>query len=381
MKWYLESWQKFKIRQNPKYYDQSELATIEQKLCTLPPLILPQEILKLKNLLENFNTSDNYFIIHAGDCAESFAECNLHNTKKHLAILNQMSQILTDSTNKKIILIGRFAGQFAKPRSQQKETQGKIILPSYRGDMINEVAFTKEARVAKPINLLKGYNYAYQKIKYLDVIYKNTKAKKIYTSHEALLLNYEQAMTKKIEDEYYNLSAHMLWIGNRTRNPKEAHIEYIRGIANPIAIKIGPEITPKELIELIVKVNSANLILISRIGAKKIRNLLPQLMRLTKKEKYNIIWICDPMHGNTAKMGKLKIRKYEDIISEAKQFFEISKEEKIYPAGIHLEITEQEVEECDVLQTDKIYRCDPRLNCQQSLNFTYFLSEQIKSMQ
>ena len=382
MGWYPASWRGFKISQQPEYPDLEKLEIIEQRLRVLPPLVLLQEILGLRNLLAGAAKFNNYFIIHAGDCAEGFTGYDLVSTRKYLTILTQMAGTLESGTKKQTVLIGRFAGQFAKPRSEPFEKRDDVVLPSYRGDMINEIEFTAAARVAKPINLLKAYHHARRKIKYLNMICGSEKIKKIYTSHEALLLNYEQAMTRKIDDEYYNLSAHMPWIGNRTRNLDEAHIEYARGIANPIAIKIGPEITADGLLRLISKINPRNelgkMILIARIGCKFIARLLPGLMQAAKKEGRNVIWICDPMHGNTTKLGNNKIRRYDDILSEIKQFFEISRGEDIYPGGIHIEMTEQEVQECDVLCPEQTYRCDPRLNGKQSLDLIYPLLRKIK---
>jgi 3-deoxy-7-phosphoheptulonate synthase len=382
MEWHPGSWRSFKISQQSEYPDLAKLEVIEQKLSLLPPLVLPQEILELKGLLSNVTKFDKYFVIHAGDCAEEFIRYSLASTRKYLSILTQMAEVLESNTEKKIILIGRFAGQFAKPRSNPTERRDNIVLPSYRGDMINEIDFNAVARVAKPINLLKAYYHAQTKIKYLNIIYGSNRINKIYTSHEALLLNYEQAMTRKIDDGYYNLSAHFLWIGNRTRNLNEAHVEYARGIANPIAIKIGPEITADGLLELICKVNPQNelgkLILIARIGCRLIAKLLPGLMQATTREGCKVIWICDPMHGNTIKLGNKKIRRYSDMLSEIKQFFEISQGEGIAPNGIHIEMTEQEVQECDTLHPEQTQRCDPRLNSKQSLDLIHFLCQQIK---
>jgi len=355
-----------------------------------------------------------------------------------------MQHHLVDGLKKPVVKVGRVAGQYAKPRSANEETKDGVSLPSYRGDIINSIEFDKENRVCDPKRLIKGYfhsaatlNYirslalgGYAGLKninkwneefavglnnkdYLEELINNINqsisfmescgldsaelnqlnSAKFYTSHEALLLNYEQAFTRKICDKYYNLTAHMLWIGDRTRHPKEAHVEFMKGISNPIAFKVGPTITQSDLMELLDILNPDNeagrITLIARMGAAKVEELLPKFVELVKREGRNVIWSCDPMHGNTIKSSTgYKTRKFDDILSEIKSVFKIHRSIGSYAGGIHFEMTGQDVTEClggsqEIAEIDLQNRyhthCDPRLNSSQSLELAFLIAEKLQS--
>ncbi|HHD75672.1 MAG TPA: 3-deoxy-7-phosphoheptulonate synthase class II [Campylobacterales bacterium] len=445
MNWTPSSWRDFPIKQQPTYPDQKALKDVEAELSSYPPLIFAGEARKLKQQLAKVGRGEA-FLLQGGDCAESFSDFSTLNIKNFFKLMLQMNMVMMYATGKPVIKIGRIAGQFAKPRSSDFEEKDGLKLPSYRGDIINAVEFTEEARVPNPRNLIRAYNQsaATQNLlrafarggladinkvhqwnldfikdnelgqKYEELSHKIDSAMKfmsacgldservpqlqqttIFTSHEALLLNYEEALTKRDsegDNNYYDCSAHMLWIGDRTRALTDAHIEYFRGIENPIGCKVGPTMGEDELIELIDALNPENeegrLNLIVRMGADKIGEFFPKLLKRVRDEGKNVVWSCDPMHGNVEKSSTgYKTRDFENILSEVTQFFEIHKEMGTVAGGIHLEMTGNDVTECTGSASSKITaedlssryhtQCDPRLNANQALELSFMIGEMI----
>jgi len=444
MSWTPNSWRAFPIKQQPTYPDQKALSEVEEILSQYPPLIFAGEARTLKEKLAKAGRGEA-FLLQGGDCAESFSDFNSANIKNLFKLMLQMNMVLMYSTGKPIIKVGRIAGQFAKPRSSDFEKIDGISLPSYRGDIINGIEFTEEARVHNPHNMIKAYNQAAATLnlvrafarggladlnkvhqwnlefikdhelgqKYDELSKKIDDSMKfmaacgltsditpqlhqttLFTSHEALLLNYEEALTRKDEtdDKWYDCSAHMLWIGDRTRDLSEAHIEYFRGIKNPIGCKVGPTMGEDELIELIDALNPENeegrLNLIVRMGASKIQEYFPKLLKRVRDEGRNVVWSCDPMHGNVEKSSTgFKTRDFDNILSEVSQFFKIHKEMGTIAAGIHLEMTGNDVTECTGSTSCPITandlgsryhtQCDPRLNADQALELAFMLGDMI----
>jgi len=444
MSWTPNSWRAFPIKQQPTYPDQKALSEVEEILRQYPPLIFAGEARTLKEKLAKAGRGEA-FLLQGGDCAESFSDFNSANIKNLFKLMLQMNMVLMYSTGKPIIKVGRIAGQFAKPRSSDFEKIDGISLPSYRGDIINGIEFTEEARVHNPHNMIKAYNQAAATLnlvrafarggladlnkvhqwnlefikdhelgqKYDELSKKIDDSMKfmaacgltsditpqlhqttLFTSHEALLLNYEEALTRKDEtdDKWYDCSAHMLWIGDRTRDLSEAHIEYFRGIKNPIGCKVGPTMGEDELIELIDALNPENeegrLNLIVRMGASKIQEYFPKLLKRVRDEGRNVVWSCDPMHGNVEKSSTgFKTRDFDNILSEVSQFFKIHKEMGTIAAGIHLEMTGNDVTECTGSTSCPITandlgsryhtQCDPRLNADQALELAFMLGDMI----
>ena len=445
MSWTPSSWRAFPIKQQPTYQDQEALKKVEEKLSTYPPLIFAGEARTLKEKLAKVGRGEA-FLLQGGDCAESFADFNSLNIKNLFKLMLQMNMVLMYSTGKPVIKVGRIAGQFAKPRSSDFEEIDGVKLPSYRGDIINGIEFTEEARIPNPHNMIKAYNQGAATLNLvrafarggladlnkvhkwnLDFIKDNPLGQKydklskkidramkfmaacgltsdripqlhqttLFTSHEALLLNYEEALTRKdeLDGKWYDCSAHMLWIGDRTRELTGAHIEYFRGINNPIGCKVGPSMEEDELIELIEALNPENeegrLNLIVRMGADKIRTYFPKLLKRVRDEGKNVVWSCDPMHGNVEKSSTgFKTRDFDNILSEVAQFFEIHKEMGTIAGGIHLEMTGNDVTECTgstscpITANDLASRyhtqCDPRLNASQALELSFMLGDVIK---
>jgi len=443
--WSPSSWRNFPIQQQPIYKDKEALLEVEKELRSYPPLIFTGEARALKESLAKVCNGDA-FLLQGGDCAESFSAFSADTIQSLFKVMMQMAVVMTFSGGKPVVKVGRIAGQFAKPRSSNFEIRDGVKLPSYRGDIINDIEFTASAREPKPKKMLRAYNQSAATLnllrafarggmadlnkvhmwnqdflkdyplgqKYEDIATKIEEALRFmrscgitsentpaiaqtvfYTSHEALLLNYEEALTRKdsLTGEWYNCSAHMLWIGDRTRGLNDAHVEYFRGIKNPIGCKIGPSIDEDELIKLIDKLNPQNepgrLNLIIRMGADKIANHFPPLLRRVQREGKNVIWSCDPMHGNTIKTETgYKTREFESILSEVKQFFQIHKAEGSIAGGIHLEMTGQNVTECIGSQSSQITtdtlsdryhtQCDPRLNANQALELSFMISEALK---
>jgi len=442
MSWSPSSWRDFPIKQQPEYEDKEALKAVEEQLKSFPPLIFAGEARNLKKELAKAGRGEA-FIVQGGDCAESFAAFNANTIKNLFKLILQMSVVVAYSSGKQVVKIGRVAGQFAKPRSSDFEEKDGIKLPSYRGDIINDIAFSQEARKPDPQRMIRAYyqsaatmnllrafsrggladlnevhrwnldfikNHPVSK-KFEEISCQIDKAMKflraagltsentpqlrqttVYTSHEALLLNYEEALTRvdSLTNDWYNTSAHMLWIGDRTRDLDGAHIEYFRGINNPIGCKVGPSMKPDELVELVKTLNPNNeegkLNLIVRMGASKIKELYPPLLEAVTKAKLNVVWTIDPMHGNVEKTQEgLKTRDFNNIVSEVKSFFDIHKEQGTVAAGVHLEMTGEDVTECTGslacpltpadLSSRYHTQCDPRLNAKQALELAFMISE------
>ena len=448
MSWSPDSWRQFPIKQQPTYEDIEKLRQIEAQLKTFPPLIFAGEARELKKSLAKVARGEA-ILLQGGDCAESFANFNAANIRDLFKVLLQMNMVLMYATGKPVVKIGRIAGQYAKPRSSDYEEIGGVKLPSYRGDIVNDIEFSEEARKPKPEKLLEAYYKSAATLnlirayarggfadlraihkwnleflagnelehKFEELADKITQALKfmeacgvspdntpqlrqttLYTSHEALLLNYEEALTRKdtFTGDWYDCSAHFLWIGDRTRDVDGAHVEFFRGIKNPIGCKVGPSMQKDELLTLIDKLNPENepgrLTLIVRMGADKIGELFPPLLRAVKEAGKEVVWSIDPMHGNTYKTAEgLKTRDFEKILSEVKQFIEIHKAEGTVPGGMHLEMTGGDVTECtgsisasiteDLLGSRYHTQCDPRLNANQALELAFMVAETFKDLQ
>ena len=442
--WTLESWRKFVAEQQPNWTDNELVQKVINEISSYPPLVFAGEVRTLKQHLADA-AQGNGFLIQGGDCAETFNDFKADSIRDKLKILLQMSVVLTYGASCNVIKVGRIAGQFAKPRSSDTETRGEYTFPSYRGDAVNELEFSEVARQPNPKRLLKTYNQSaatlnllraftlggfadlnkvhlwnqefiasssqgkkYQKIassiddalKFMRAVgissdkYSSLRMAELYTSHEALLLGYEQALTRKdsISGDWYDCSAHFLWIGNRTRQIDGAHVEFLSGVKNPIGIKVGPSLTPDELVALAKKLNPENefgrLTIISRMGADKINDYLPQLIKGATSEKLNLLWICDPMHGNTYKTENgFKTRHFNTILKEIQQFFAIHNELGTIPGGVHFELTGDNVTECvggaqEISDNDLNERyetaCDPRLNNEQSLELAFLITELLR---
>lgn len=430
MSWSPFSWQSFPAQQEVIYPDEKKLQGTIKQLSQRPPLITAGEINILKEKLAMVGRGEA-FILQGGDCAESFSECNTQNITNKFKILLQMSVILLYGLRKPVIRVGRIAGQYAKPRSSNTEVKNDISLPSYRGDLINKDGFTLEERTPNPKLMLEGYSHSAMTLNYLRALvnggfanlhephkwdldfvkhseqsneyfsivnsitnaldFINTigglkenrlsKIDDIFTSHEALHLPYEASLTRQVDGKWYNLSTHFPWIGMRTAKPDGAHIEYFRGIENPLAIKIGPSVTPEILTKIINTLNPNNelgkLMLITRFGANNISKFLPDLIKAAQDTQKNVIWSSDPMHGNTiTTQSGGKTRHFDDICSEVKEAMAIHHHNNSYLGGIHLELTGENVTECiggarglaekDLARAFKSL-VDPRLNYEQSL--------------
>jgi 3-deoxy-7-phosphoheptulonate synthase len=442
--WTLESWKKFIAEQQPNWTDKQLVQKVNNEISLYPPLVFSGEVRTLRQNLADA-AQGNGFLIQGGDCAETFNDFKADSIRDKLKILLQMSVVLTYGASCNVIKVGRIAGQFAKPRSSDTETRGEQTLPSYRGDAVNGIEFTDDARQPNPKRLLKTYNQSaatlnllraftlggfadlnkvqlwnqefissssqgkkYQKIatsiddalQFMNAVgissdrYASLRMAELYTSHEALLLGYEQALTRKdsISGDWYDCSAHFLWIGNRTRQIDGAHVEFLSGVKNPIGIKAGPSLTPDELVALAHKLNPENefgrLTVITRMGADKINDYLPQLINRATSENLNLLWICDPMHGNTYKTETgYKTRHFNTILKEIQQFFAIHQELSTIPGGVHFELTGHNVTEClggaqEIRDNDLKERyetaCDPRLNNEQSLELAFLITELLR---
>ncbi len=444
MNWTPKSWRTFPIKQQPTYPNKEILEEVEKKLRLYPPLIFAGEARTLKENLAKVGRGEA-FLLQGGDCAESFNDFRSDTIKNLFKLMLQMNMVLMYSTGKPVIKVGRVAGQFAKPRSSDFENINGVKLPSYRGDIINKIEFSEEARIPNPNNMIQAYNQGSATMnllrafsrggladlnmvhqwnldfikdnplgqRYDELSNKIDKAMKfmsacgltsentpqlhqttIFTSHEALLLNYEEALTRKDETgKWYDCSAHMLWIGDRTRDLTDAHIEYFRGIQNPIGCKVGTTMEEDELIKLINILNPDNeegrLNLIVRMGANTINEYFPKLLKRVKDEGLNVVWSCDPMHGNIEKSSTgFKTRNFDNILKEVEQFFEIHKQMGTVAGGIHLEMTGNKVTECTGSQSSPITdddlssryhtQCDPRLNASQALELAFMIGDVIK---
>ena len=442
--WTPDSWKNKPILQQPTYTDTDELNKVLKELKSYPPLVFAGEARRLKEQLAEVANGEA-FLLQGGDCAESFSEFHANNIRDTFKVLMQMAVVMTYSAGVPVVKVGRLAGQFAKPRSSNTETFDGIELDSYRGDIINGVEFTKEARVPDPQRMIQAYNQAsatqnllrafatggmadlhqvhswnldfahksevseqYEKLaeeierslKFMKACgitsktYRNLRETDFYTSHEALLLPYEEAFTRKdsLTGEWYNTAAHMVWIGDRTRQLDGAHIEYMKGINNPIGVKAGPSMDPEDLVKLCNTLNPKNeagrMNIIVRMGADKVGDGMPKLIRAIEREGMNVVWSCDPMHGNTIKSSNnYKTRPVDAILTEMKQFFQVHKAEGTYGGGVHLEMTGKNVTECiggsfTVTEEDLSSRyhthCDPRLNADQSLELAFLIADTLK---
>ena len=443
--WTPDSWRARPIRQVPAYPSPAELAEVEARLGKYPPLVFAGEARRLKEALA-LAAEGRAFVLQGGDCAESFGDFTANVIRDTFRVLLQMAVVLTFGATVPVVKIGRMAGQFAKPRSSETETVGGETLPSYRGDIINGPDFTQEARIPDPkrmeigyfqsagtLNLLRafasgGYADLHQVHRWnLDFVERSPLAERyrdlsqridetlgfmqacgmssantpqireteFYTSHEALLLPYEQALTRidSTSGDWYGCSAHFLWIGDRTRQPDGAHVEFLRGVRNPIGIKVGPTTPADELLRLIDMLNPddepGRLTLISRMGAERVRTHLPPLLRAVRRDGRKVVWLCDPMHGNTiTTSAKVKTRSFDAILAEVRGFFDVHAEEGSRPGGVHVEMTGQQVTECvggahrltesDLGQRYETF-CDPRLNAEQSLELAFLVAEELKA--
>jgi 3-deoxy-7-phosphoheptulonate synthase len=441
--WNPSSWRNKPILQQPEYPQPSELHAVESQLSNLPPLVFIDEVQELTRQLARV-TESRAFLLQGGDCAESFADFNALNIQDTCKVILQMAVVLTFAGSCPVVKVGRLAGQFAKPRSSDIETIDGVSLPSYRGDMVNDITFTAAARTPDHHRLIHAYNQSAATLNLLraftkggladlhqvhqwnlefvkgsplgdkyqsladrigealafmeacGVTLKDTPSIRettVYTSHEALLLNYEEALTRRdeITGDWYDYSAHMLWIGERTRQLDKAHIEFARGIKNPIGVKAGPSIDSDELLHLIDVLNPSNelgrLTIIVRMG-DRIVDTLPPLIRCIEREGRKVVWSSDPMHGNTVRTSQgIKTRSFDKILAEVRNFFEIHYAEGTYPGGIHCEMTGQNVTECiggaqaitEKELTDKYFTyCDPRLNANQALELVFLISAFLK---
>jgi 3-deoxy-7-phosphoheptulonate synthase len=443
-RWTPESWRSKPVLQMPQYPNAGALADVEAQLATFPPLVFAGEARNLKKALARVARGEA-FLLQGGDCAESFAEHGANNIRDFFRVFLQMAVVLTYAGALPVVKVGRIAGQFAKPRSSATEKVSGVELPSYRGDIINDIAFTEAARTPDPqrqlmayrqsaatLNLLRAFatgGYANlasvhqwmlgflkdspQSRRYKELAdrisealnfmracgldleaHPELRATDFYTSHEALLLGYEQAFTRvdSTTGDWYATSGHMIWIGDRTRQLDHAHVEYFRGIKNPIGLKCGPSLKPDELIKLVDVLNPDNepgrLTLITRFGNEKVGEHLPGMVRAIQREGRIVVWSCDPMHGNTITSNTgYKTRPFDRILSEVKTFFSVHAAEGTHAGGIHLEMTGQDVTEClggarAITHEDLSDRyhtvCDPRLNAEQSIDMAFLIAELLK---
>ena len=443
--WHPGAWRQREARQLPDYPDAASLAEVEQRLRGCPPLVFAGEARNLRAALADVARGRG-FLLQGGDCAESFAEFHADNIRDTFRVLLQMAVVLTFGASCPVVKVGRLAGQFAKPRSEPVERHDGVELPIYRGDIVNGIEFTGDARHPDPQRMLRAYGQAAStlnllrafaqggfadlhrvhrwNLEFLDGSLESERyqafADRIsdclgfmqacgvtsetapalaqtdfYTSHEALLLPYEEALTRvdSITGDWYDTSAHMLWIGERTRDPDGAHVEFLSGVSNPLGVKVGPDATPEQVLRLIDRLNPGNapgrLTLIVRMGADRVRERLPALVRVVEREGRTVVWSSDPMHGNTVKSaGGYKTRVFDRILDEVRGFFEVHAGEGTYAGGVHVEMTGQNVTECvggaqAITEHDLGDRyhthCDPRLNASQSLELAFQLAEMLRA--
>lgn len=448
MSWTPESWRAKTARHIPEDYpDLGHLAKVEDRLRASPPLVFAGEARQLKAELAKVARGES-FLLQGGDCAESFKEFSADNIRDTLRVMLQMAVVLTFGAAKPVVKVGRLAGQFGKPRSSPVETIDGVTLPSYRGDNINAMPFTKDARTPNPERLIQAYSQsaatlnlvrAFTQGGYADLSnvhawmlgfvdrsplgaqYQQVADKiseaitfmkacgvtsesvpqlakvDVYTSHEALLLGFEEAMTRvdSTSGDWYDTSAHMLWIGHRTRHLDEAHVEFCRGIKNPLGVKCGPGMEPDELVRLLETLNpddeEGRMTLIARFGADGVEDGLAPLVRAVQASGRTVVWSCDPMHGNTLKAGTgFKTRPVDRILSEVRQFVDVTSTEGAYPGGVHFEMTGQNVTECiggaqaiseEDLSSRYHTHCDPRLNGEQALELAFLVAEKLSDVQ
>ena len=438
--WTPDSWRTKPIRQVPSYPDEEALREVEARLASFPPLVFAGEARKLRRKLARVAEGKG-FLLQGGDCAESFAEHSADNIRDFFRVFLQMAVVLTYASGQPVVKLGRIAGQFAKPRSDDFETREGVTLPSYRGDIINSIEFDEEARIPDPHRQLQAYRQSAATLnllrafaqggyanlehvhrwtlgflrdtpmagRYREIADRITDTMRFmracginpdtahqlrttdfYTSHEALLLGYEQALTRidSTSGDWYATSGHFLWIGDRTRDPEGAHVEFLRGVQNPIGIKAGPTMTQDDLLKLIEILNPENdpgrLTIITRFGADKVTSGLPPLIRAVQREGFKVVWSCDPMHGNTIKTDAgYKTRPFDRVLAEVRAFMQVHAAEGTHAGGIHIEMTGQNVTECTggaraIAESDLSDRyhthCDPRLNAAQALELAFLIA-------
>lgn len=442
--WEPASWQRFPAAQQPEWPDPTELEVVLTELREVPPLVFAGEARSLQGSLAKVARGEA-FLLQAGDCAEAFGDFSANAIRDKLKIILQMAVVLTYAAGLPVVKVGRIAGQFAKPRTSPSERLHDVELPSFRGHAVNDAAFDADSRRADPKRLVRAYH---QSAATLNLIRAFTKggfadlnqthmwnqefvagskqgqryeamARQIdralrfmaacgvdlvrdpvlhevdfYTSHEALLLGYEEALTRQdsLTDDWYDCSAHLLWVGERTRQPDAAHVEFLSGIKNPVGVKVGPTATSEEVIALCERLDPAGdpgrLTFIARMGAERVTSVLPALIRAVNDEGRTVVWACDPMHANTFTTSSgIKTRRFDDILTELRGFFSVCQQEGAPPGGVHLELTQQDVTEClggaeEVLDTHLHERylalCDPRLNARQSLDLAFQLGEMLQ---
>ena len=443
--WQKTNWRTKPRIQMPDYTDTGALNAVEAQLAQYPPLVFAGEARRLKEHLGAAARGDA-FLLQGGDCAESFQQFSADGIRDTFKVMLQMAMVLTYGAKVPVIKLGRMAGQFAKPRSAPTETVDGVELPSYRGDIINELDFTPEARIPDPAKMLQAYTQAAATLNLLRAfstggfadmnrvhawtlgfaegdkaeryraianriqdtidfmsaagITANTTHEfstvEFYTSHESLLLEYEEALTRldSTSGNWLAGSGHLIWIGDRTRQPDGAHVEFARGVLNPIGLKCGPSMTTEDLKVLLAKLNPENeagrLTLIARFGAGKVGEHLPRLIRTVEEEGANVVWVCDPMHGNTVKSASgYKTRPFDAVLREVRDFFGIHAAEGTVPGGVHFEMTGQDVTECtggvrsvrDEDLSDRYHTaCDPRLNASQSLELAFLVAEELSAL-
>ena len=439
--WSLESWRTRTVAQSPVWPDDEHLARVERELATKPPLVFAGEARRLQEHLA-LVAQGKSFLLQAGDCAESFDEGSADSIRDKLKVILQMAVALTYASGVPVIKVGRIAGQFAKPRSAPVEIHDGVSLEAFRGHIVNSEEFTPEARRPDPERLLTAYHQSVSTLNLLrafttggfaalsrvhawnqEFVANSLEGKRyamiadeieralqfmkacgidlhddsalqgvdFYTSHEALILPYEQALTRRdsLTGDFYDCSAHMLWIGDRTRDLEGAHVEFLRGVANPVGVKVGPRVDADELRRLSDVLNPLNtpgrLTLIARMGQNRVAEALPPLVEAMRDDGRNVVWACDPMHGNTflASRGQ-KTRHFDDIMSEVSQFFAVHQALGTWPGGLHVELTGDNVTEClgggsrlaeDDLDLNYTSICDPRLNATQSLDLAFHVAE------
>jgi 3-deoxy-7-phosphoheptulonate synthase len=443
--WHPASWRTKPAKQLPSYGNETALTNVERELAGYPPLVFAGEARNLKAHLAEV-ARGKAFLLQGGDCAEAFADFNADKIRDTLRVLLQMAVVLTYGAGLPVVKLGRMAGQFAKPRSADVERQGEVELPAYRGDIVNELAFEDAARAPDPSRQLQAYAQAAATLNLLrafteggfaslervhswnlgfcersaqgqryqafadqitdalafmracgvsDLSTPEIKRTSFYTSHEALLLGFEEAMTRvdSTSGQWYATSAHLVWIGDRTRQLDGAHVEYCRGIANPIGLKVGPTMEPDDLLRLIDRLNPADeagrLTLVTRFGADQVEAKLAHLIRAVQREGRTVVWACDPMHGNTIKSSSgYKTRPFERVLAEVRRVFAVHQAEGSYAGGLHVEMTGEDVTECtggaqaitdDALADRYHTHCDPRLNAQQSLELAFLTAEALRA--
>jgi 3-deoxy-7-phosphoheptulonate synthase len=442
--WEPTSWRRYPAAQQPAWPDEKALETALDELRAFPPLVFAGEARTLKHQLARVSEGDG-FLLHAGDCAESFAGFSADNIRDKLKVILQMSLVLTYSTGVPTLKVGRIAGQFAKPRSAPTEHRDGVELPSYFGDMVNDFEFSDGARRPDPQRMVRAYHQsaatlnllrAFTKGGFADLreahqwnlqfIAKHREGRRydvlaeeieralrfmaacgidleseaqlhevdFYTSHEALLLAYEETLTRRdsLTDQWYDCSAHLLWIGHRTHQLDGAHVEFLSGVQNPIGLKVGSDVTPEVLVELCRRLDPARepgrLTLVSRMGADHVADHLPALLRAMQRAGHPVVWACDPMHGNTfVHESGYKTRHFDAVMHEVEQFFECCGEQGVWPGGVLVELTGDNVTEClgggdevrgEDLESRYETLCDPRLNARQGLDLAFRLADLVR---